>query len=58
MGLTDKANIVSRFEEVFKNIWMQNGDQLSKLYSGTGAMDSSVKGTVSCSCFSSVCSFT
>eukprot|EP00794_Sanderia_malayensis_P016728 gene16728-18422_t len=47
LGIADKTNMLSRFEEVYKSIWLQNGDQLSKLYSGTGAMDSSVKGTLS-----------
>ena len=46
MGLTDKS-IPSRFQEVYKNMWLQNGDQISKLYSGTGALDSGIKGTVS-----------
>ncbi|XP_065051378.1 synaptojanin-1-like [Rhopilema esculentum] len=45
IGLTDKS-IPSRFQEVYKSMWLQNGDQISKLYSGTGALDSGIKGTL------------
>ncbi|XP_054161531.1 synaptojanin-1-like [Oppia nitens] len=43
LGLTEKANIVSRFDEVFKNMWIQNGDQVSKIYAGTGALEGKSK---------------
>ena len=46
LGLSDKS-MASRFIDVYKNMWLQNGDQISKLYSGTGALDSGIKGTVS-----------
>merc|ERR1719225_164354 len=38
LGLTDKPNIVSRFEEMFKQMWLNNGNELSKMYAGTGAL--------------------
>ena len=38
LGLTDKPNIVSRFEEMFKQMWISNGNELSKMYAGTGAL--------------------
>jgi hypothetical protein len=28
MGLDDKENIVSRFEDAFKNMWVSNGNAL------------------------------
>jgi hypothetical protein len=28
MGLDDKENIVSRFEDAFKNMWVNNGNAL------------------------------
>ena len=37
-GLTDKPNIVSRFEELFRQMWINNGNELSKMYAGTGAL--------------------
>ena len=38
LNLTDKPNIVSRFEELFKQMWINNGNELSKMYAGTGAI--------------------
>ncbi len=38
MGLNDKPNIVSRFQEMFKQMWINNGNELSKMYAGTGAL--------------------
>ena len=43
LGLTDKPNIVSRFEEMFKQMWQSNGNELSKMYAGTGALGASHK---------------
>lgn len=39
IGLDDKENIVSRFEDAFKNMWVSNGNALSKIYAGTGALN-------------------
>ncbi|VDP01990.1 unnamed protein product [Soboliphyme baturini] len=41
--LADKANIVCRFEEVFKEMWTANGDGCSKIYAGTGALEGKSK---------------
>ena len=38
LGLNDKPNIVSRFHEMFKQMWLNNGNELSKMYAGTGAL--------------------
>ena len=43
LGLSDKPNIVSRFEEMFKQMWLSNGNELSKMYAGTGALGASHK---------------
>uniref|UniRef100_A0A0K2U5M9 phosphoinositide 5-phosphatase n=1 Tax=Lepeophtheirus salmonis TaxID=72036 RepID=A0A0K2U5M9_LEPSM len=43
LGLTDKTNIVSRFEEMFKQMWISNGNELSKMYAGTGALQGGSK---------------
>ncbi|CAI9731580.1 synaptojanin-1-like isoform X1 [Octopus vulgaris] len=38
LGFGGKIQMVSRFEEVFKQIWTENGDHISRIYAGTGAM--------------------
>ena len=38
MKLDEKENIVSRFEDGFRQMWINNGNALSKLYAGTGAL--------------------
>ena len=43
LGLNDKPNIVSRFQEMFKQMWLNNGNELSKMYAGTGALGASSK---------------
>ena len=43
LGLSEKPQMISRFEEVFKNMWVQNGDQISKIYAGTGALEGKSK---------------
>ena len=48
LGLTDKPNIVTRFEEMFKQMWLNNGNELSKMYAGTGALGASHKVIYSC----------
>ena len=32
-----------RFEEMFKQMWLNNGNELSKMYAGTGALGASSK---------------
>ena len=41
LNLTDKPNIVSRFVEMFRAMWISNGNELSKMYAGTGALGNS-----------------
>ena len=41
LNLTDKPNIVSRFVEMFRSMWVSNGNELSKMYAGTGALGNS-----------------
>ena len=42
MKLDEKENIVSRFQDGFKQMWINNGNALSKLYAGTAALCSVV----------------
>jgi hypothetical protein len=39
LGLGDKTSLVSRFVECFKTMWANNGDLVSRTYTGTGAME-------------------
>ncbi|XP_076262081.1 synaptojanin isoform X1 [Rhynchophorus ferrugineus] len=43
MQLMDKKNTISRFEEVFKQMWINNGNEISKIYAGTGAIQGGSK---------------
>uniref|UniRef100_A0A7N8XEC7 phosphoinositide 5-phosphatase n=1 Tax=Mastacembelus armatus TaxID=205130 RepID=A0A7N8XEC7_9TELE len=43
MGLTEKPQLVARFQEVFRTMWSVNGDSISKIYAGTGALDGKAK---------------
>ncbi|KAF8790383.1 synaptojanin-1-like [Argiope bruennichi] len=43
LGISDQPQIISRFNEVFKQMWIQNGDQVSKMYAGTGALEGKSK---------------
>uniref|UniRef100_A0A672SR60 Synaptojanin-1 n=1 Tax=Sinocyclocheilus grahami TaxID=75366 RepID=A0A672SR60_SINGR len=43
MGLTEKPQLVARFQEVFRTMWSTNGDSISKIYAGTGALDGKAK---------------
>ncbi len=49
LGLNDKPNIVTRFEEMFKTMWVNNGNELSKMYAGTGALGGQGSNKVNCS---------
>lgn len=35
--------MVSRFEEVFRQMWINNGNEISKIYAGTGAIQGGSK---------------
>jgi len=39
LKLNDKENIVARFEDGFRQMWVNNGNNLSKIYAGTGALN-------------------
>uniref|UniRef100_A0ABD2WZA8 phosphoinositide 5-phosphatase n=2 Tax=Trichogramma kaykai TaxID=54128 RepID=A0ABD2WZA8_9HYME len=39
----DKQQVVSRFDEVFRQMWVNNGNEISKIYAGTGAIQGSSK---------------
>lgn len=43
LGLSDKPNITARFEECLKTLWTSNGDNVSRMYAGTGALDAKTK---------------
>ena len=43
LDLMDKQQIVSRFEEVYKQMWVNNGNEVSKIYAGTGAIQGGSK---------------
>ena len=43
MSLTEKPQLVARFQEVFRTMWSANGDSISKIYAGTGALDGKAK---------------
>ncbi|XP_026315459.1 synaptojanin-1 [Hyposmocoma kahamanoa] len=39
----DKKQNVNRFEEVFRQMWVNNGNEISKIYAGTGAIQGGSK---------------
>ncbi len=39
VGIVNNKKIQTRFEEQYKTIWAQNGDHVSKIYAGTGALE-------------------
>lgn len=43
LKLSDKPQIVSRFDEVFRQMWINNGNEISKIYAGTGAIQGNSK---------------
>ncbi|GLV43240.1 Synaptojanin [Carabus blaptoides fortunei] len=43
LHLTEKKQIISRFEEVFRQMWINNGNEISKMYAGTGAIQGGSK---------------
>ncbi|KZC12811.1 PREDICTED: synaptojanin-1 [Dufourea novaeangliae] len=43
LKLLEKQQMVSRFEEVFRQMWINNGNEVSKMYAGTGAIQGSSK---------------
>lgn len=43
LGFGDKKQSVSRFEEIFRQMWINNGNEISKIYAGTGAIQGGSK---------------
>ncbi|XP_052126016.1 synaptojanin-1 [Frankliniella occidentalis] len=43
LNLMVKQTMVSRFEEVFRQMWINNGNEVSKIYAGTGAIQGGSK---------------
>ncbi|KAK7791521.1 hypothetical protein R5R35_008685 [Gryllus longicercus] len=43
LNLMEKQQMVSRFEEVFRQMWINNGNEVSKIYAGTGAIQGGSK---------------
>ncbi|XP_014252090.1 synaptojanin-1 [Cimex lectularius] len=43
LDLIEKQQSVARFEEVFKQMWVYNGNEVSKIYAGTGAIQGGSK---------------
>ncbi|XP_015271026.1 PREDICTED: synaptojanin-1 [Gekko japonicus] len=43
LGLAEKPQLVTRFLEVFRSMWSVNGDSVSKIYAGTGALEGKAK---------------
>lgn len=46
LQLMEKQQMVSRFEEVFRQMWINNGNEVSKIYAGTGAIQGGSKVSV------------
>ncbi|PFX33475.1 synaptojanin-1-like [Stylophora pistillata] len=43
LSLSSKQGMLSRFQEAFRTMWAQNGDHISRMYLGTGALDGKAK---------------
>lgn len=43
MGMADKKQNFGKFEEVFRQMWINNGNEISKIYAGTGAIQGTSK---------------
>ncbi|XP_041439341.1 synaptojanin-1 isoform X6 [Xenopus laevis] len=43
LGLAEKPQLATRFQEVFRSMWSTNGDSISKIYAGTGALEGKAK---------------
>ncbi|KAK2089546.1 Synaptojanin-1 [Saguinus oedipus] len=46
LGLAEKPQLVTRFQEVFRSMWSVNGDSISKIYAGTGALEGKAKAAI------------
>lgn len=52
LSFPDKKQTQSRFDEVIRQMWVNNGNEVSKIYAGTGAIQGGSKVCISCSYFS------
>lgn len=43
LQVIDKKQNINRFEEVFRQMWVNNGNEISKIYAGTGAIQGGSK---------------
>lgn len=43
LDLSDKKQTLGRLEEVFRQMWVNNGNEVSKIYAGTGAIQGGSK---------------
>ncbi|XP_013117384.2 synaptojanin-1 [Stomoxys calcitrans] len=43
LGLGEKKQNLTRFDEIFKQMWINNGNEVSKIYAGTGAIQGGSK---------------
>ncbi|CAG7722785.1 unnamed protein product [Allacma fusca] len=43
MEMMDKPQVLQRFEEIFRQMWVNNGNEVSKIYAGTGAIQGGSK---------------
>lgn len=46
LELSDTKQTLSRLEEVFRQMWVNNGNEVSKIYAGTGAIQGGSKVSV------------
>lgn len=46
LNLMEKQQMITRFEEVFRQMWINNGNEISKIYAGTGAIQGGSKVTI------------
>jgi phosphatidylinositol-bisphosphatase len=51
LDISNKPQMVSRFTEIYKQIWVLNGDHISMIYAGTWALGGG-RSKVSCTCIS------
>lgn len=43
LKLDENPTMATRFTEVYKSMWQINGDQVSRIYAGTGALEGKSK---------------
>ncbi|XP_037087422.1 synaptojanin-1-like [Pollicipes pollicipes] len=43
LNLLEKKSLVTRFQQIFREMWVNNGNEISKLYAGTGALQGGSK---------------